>query len=140
MFMRHKKRRSRRFDLEKEYGFRLVIHERDWIAGRTIRANITDSIEKSRRVIFIISRYGHTKFKTPRLLLNSRNRISTMWLFSFWDQHKSPSEIVAPFKALFGLFNNNCASQNSETISFINNVINVVIYSETISALPNSVS
>ena len=56
VFMWHKKRRSRRFDLEKEHGFRLVIHERDWIAGRTIRANITDSIDKSRRVIFIVSR------------------------------------------------------------------------------------
>ena len=69
VFMRHKKPRSRRFDLEKEHGFRLVIHRRDWIAGRTIRANIMDSIEKSRRVIFIISRYRLTKVKTPRVLL-----------------------------------------------------------------------
>ena len=45
------------FDMEKEYGFRFMIHDRDWIAGRTIRANITDSLEKSRRVIFILSRY-----------------------------------------------------------------------------------
>ncbi len=45
-----------KFDLEKDYGFRFVIAQRDWIAGRTIRANIVDSIEKSRRVIFIVSR------------------------------------------------------------------------------------
>ena len=45
------------FDMEKEYGFRFMIHDRDWIAGRTIRANITDSLEKSTRVIFILSRY-----------------------------------------------------------------------------------
>ena len=57
VFMKNKKKRSRRFNLEKEYGFRLMIHERDWIAGRTIRANIVDSLEKSRRVIFIVSRY-----------------------------------------------------------------------------------
>ena len=57
VFMKNKKKRSRRFDLEKEYGFRLMIHQRDWIAGRTIRANIMDGIEKSRRVIFVLSRY-----------------------------------------------------------------------------------
>ena len=57
VFMKNKKKRSRRFDLEKEYGFRLSIHDRDWIAGRTIRANIMDSVEGSRRVIFILSKY-----------------------------------------------------------------------------------
>ena len=45
------------FDLEKRYGFRLMIHDRDWIAGRTIRANVMDGMEKSRRVIFVLSRY-----------------------------------------------------------------------------------
>ena len=62
--MKNKKKRSRRFDLEKEYGFRIMIHERDWIAGRTIRANIMDGIEKSRRIIFVLSRYF------PRLLID----------------------------------------------------------------------
>ena len=57
VFMKNKKKRSRRFDLEKEYGFRLSIHDRDWIAGRTIRANIMDSVKGSRRVIFILSKY-----------------------------------------------------------------------------------
>ncbi len=47
---------KRRFNLETDYGFRLVIHERDWIAGRTIRANIMDGIENSRRIIFILSK------------------------------------------------------------------------------------
>ena len=54
--MKNKKKKSRKFDIEKEYGFRFVIHERDWIAGRTIRANIVDSMEKSRRIIFLLSR------------------------------------------------------------------------------------
>ena len=55
--MKNKKKRSTRFDIEKEYGFRFVIHDRDWIGGRTIRANVVDSIDESRRVIFIISKY-----------------------------------------------------------------------------------
>ena len=58
VFMKNKKKKSRRFDIEKEYGFRFVIHERDWIAGRTIRANIADSMEKSRRIIFLLSRFA----------------------------------------------------------------------------------
>ena len=57
VFMKNKKKRSRRFDLEKEYGFRLSIHDRDWIAGRSIRANIVDSVERSRKVIFVLSKY-----------------------------------------------------------------------------------
>ena len=56
VFMKNKKKKSRKFDIEKEYGFRFVIHERDWIAGRIIRANIADSMEKSRRIIFLLSR------------------------------------------------------------------------------------
>ena len=56
VFMKNKRRRSRRFDMEKDFGFRLSIHRRNWIAGRTIRANIVDSIEKSRKVIFLLSR------------------------------------------------------------------------------------
>ena len=47
---------GRRFDIENEHGFRLMIHDRDFIAGRTIRANIIDGIEKSRRIIFVMSR------------------------------------------------------------------------------------
>ena len=54
VFMKNKKKRKRRFDLERDHGFKFIIHERDWIA-----ANIMDSLEKSRRVIFIVSRSKH---------------------------------------------------------------------------------
>ncbi len=47
---------DRRFNLERVHGFRLMIHARDWMAGRTIRANVVDGVEKSRRVIIIMSR------------------------------------------------------------------------------------
>ena len=60
--MKNKKKRKRRFDLERDHGFKFIIHERDWIAGRTIRANIMDSLEKSRRVIFIVSRSKQIHF------------------------------------------------------------------------------
>ena len=56
MFWKNKRSGDINFDIEKEHGFRFMIHERDFIAGRTIRANIMDGIEKSRRVIFILSR------------------------------------------------------------------------------------
>ena len=44
------------FGIEKDHGFRLMIHDRDLKAGRTVRANIMDGIEKSRRITFIMSR------------------------------------------------------------------------------------
>ena len=45
-----------RFDMEKEEGFRLMMHERDFKAGTTIRSNIIHAIEHSRRMIVILSR------------------------------------------------------------------------------------
>ncbi len=45
-----------RLDMEIDPGFRLYIHHRDFIAGRTIVANILHGIQKSRRVIFIMSK------------------------------------------------------------------------------------
>ena len=57
VFWKNQWKGNHRFDLETDYGFRFMIHERDWIAGRTIRANIMDGIDKSRRIIFVFSRY-----------------------------------------------------------------------------------
>lgn len=56
IFWKEKGNGTRNFDIEDNLGFRFLIHERDFIAGRTIVANIMDGIEKSRRVIFILSR------------------------------------------------------------------------------------
>ena len=56
VFMKNMRRKSRRIDLEKQHGLRLVIGNRDWLGGILIRTCILDPIEKSRRVIFILSR------------------------------------------------------------------------------------
>ncbi len=47
---------NRNLDIEVDHGFKLFIHQRDFIPGRTIMANIRDGIEKSRRVIFVLSK------------------------------------------------------------------------------------
>ncbi len=47
---------QQKFNLERKYGFRLLIAQRDWLAGRTIRYNIAQSIATSRRAIIILSR------------------------------------------------------------------------------------
>ncbi len=57
IFWKRKGNGSANFDIEDDYDFKFMIHERDFIAGRTIAANIMDGIEKSRRVIFILSRF-----------------------------------------------------------------------------------
>ncbi len=43
--------------LEEELGFTVCIHERDFMPGQHILANIQNAIEKSRRTIAIISRF-----------------------------------------------------------------------------------
>ena len=42
--------------LERRYGYKLCIHERDFAPGPAIISNITAAIEHSRRVILVISR------------------------------------------------------------------------------------
>ena len=56
VFWKRKADGSADLDMERDHGFKFLIHDRDFIAGRTIRANIMDGIEKSRRAIFILSR------------------------------------------------------------------------------------
>ena len=41
--------------LESEGRYRLCLHQRDWMAGREISENIVESIERSRKVIVILS-------------------------------------------------------------------------------------
>ncbi len=41
--------------LEEEYGFSLILHERDFPGGVTIMANIINAVEKSRRMIMILT-------------------------------------------------------------------------------------
>ena len=42
---------------EDEFDFKLILHERDFVPGVTIHANIVDAIKHSRRMIMILSRY-----------------------------------------------------------------------------------
>lgn len=49
-------------DIEVDFGFKFFLHQRDFIAGYPIIHCINYGIEKSRRVIFILSRFvvtGH---------------------------------------------------------------------------------
>ncbi len=51
-----------RLDIELDYGFRLFIHQRDFVVGRSIMENIRHGIEKSRRIIFIMSKWGQYSY------------------------------------------------------------------------------
>ena len=41
---------------EDDFNFKLILHERDFVPGVTIHANIVDAIKHSRRMIMILSR------------------------------------------------------------------------------------
>ena len=57
IFRRNKwKDGSKLFDLEKDDGFRLLIPQRDFPPGSETGNLIADGMEKSRKIIFIISR------------------------------------------------------------------------------------
>ena len=43
--------------LEADHGFQLVLHQRDFMPGRTILTNIEEAITKTRRMIMLLSRY-----------------------------------------------------------------------------------
>ena len=42
--------------LEEDFGFKLILHKRDFTPGVTIQGNIVDAITKSRRMFVILSR------------------------------------------------------------------------------------
>ena len=43
--------------LEDECGLKLCVHERDFLGGAAIAANICAAIEHSRRMVMVVSRY-----------------------------------------------------------------------------------
>ncbi len=45
-----------KLDMEVDHGFRLCLHERDFLAGYSILDRISNAVVKSRKVIFILSR------------------------------------------------------------------------------------
>ncbi len=56
VFMKKRFRDNTRLDIEVDYGFKLFLHQRDFLAGSTIIDCIHHGIQNSRRVIFILSR------------------------------------------------------------------------------------
>ena len=47
--------------LEEDHGFSLVLHQRDFLPGRTILANIQNAVSTTRRMIMLLSRSDHCK-------------------------------------------------------------------------------
>lgn len=43
--------------LEKEHGFKLILHQRDFMPGAIIMQNIAESVQKTRRMIMLLSRF-----------------------------------------------------------------------------------
>ena len=41
---------------EDDFNFQLILHQRDFVPGVTIHANIVDAIKHSRRMIMILSK------------------------------------------------------------------------------------
>ena len=57
VFRRNKwKDYSKLFDLEKDHGFRLLVPQRDFIIGGITGQDTEEGMEKSRRIIFVISK------------------------------------------------------------------------------------
>ena len=57
VFRRNKwKAGSRLFDLEKDHDFRLLVPQRDFEPGAQTGNRVGEGMEKSRRVIFVVSR------------------------------------------------------------------------------------
>ena len=48
--------------LEEDFGFKLILHKRDFTPGVTIQGNIVDAITKSRRMFVILSRQNVLNF------------------------------------------------------------------------------
>lgn len=44
--------------LEKEHGFQLILHQRDFSPGVPIMRNIAEAVQKTRRMIMLLSRFG----------------------------------------------------------------------------------
>ncbi|CAC5420261.1 unnamed protein product [Mytilus coruscus] len=78
--------------LEKQLGFKLCIHHKDFLPGKAITANIIDAIANSRRTIMIISKEylqgGYTTFEyevahTEMINSKSKHKIIPIFLDKF---------------------------------------------------------
>ena len=68
--------------LEDECGLKLCVHERDFLGGAAIAANICAAIEHSRRMVMVVSRYKNLSYsQRPRASSFSKNNLSESILF-----------------------------------------------------------
>ncbi|XP_063435647.1 toll-like receptor 13 [Mytilus trossulus] len=74
--------------LEKQLGFKLCIHHKDFLPGKAITSNILDTIANSRRTIMIISREylqgGYTTFEyevAHAEMINSKSKHKIIPIF-----------------------------------------------------------
>lgn len=88
--------------LEKEpYAFRICIHYRDWVAGEWIPAQITRSVEQSRRTIIVLSTnylnssWGMLEFRTAHLntVRDGRPRIIVVVLDDIVNDERLDTEL-----------------------------------------------
>lgn len=88
--------------LEEDLGFMCCIHERDFLAGETIIANVEAAIDHSRRMIFIISRsVGQIRVSVSPFAEESQNNTSKLALLSDLEQslssrHKEQLSLAPP--------------------------------------------
>ncbi len=54
--------------LEKEFSFSLILHELDFPGGVTIIENIIQAVQRSRRMIMLLTRYILTVVKTSEMI------------------------------------------------------------------------
>ena len=69
---------------EDDFHFKLILHERDFVPGVTIHANIVDAIKHSRRMIMILSRLISKIFFLFTLNLLLANSIPTALPYTFF--------------------------------------------------------
>ncbi len=70
---------TRLLDIEVDHGFKLFLHQRDFMAGYSIIHCVHHGIEKSRRVIFILSRYWVCWWKYYHYVCKKGNLFCLSW-------------------------------------------------------------
>ncbi len=59
--------------LEEEYGFKLCVHNKDFIAGVPIGTSITNAVNLSRRVIILLTEYVQLCDNTENCIHHQRS-------------------------------------------------------------------
>ena len=67
---------SKLFDLEKYHGFRLFVPQRDIQPGKEEAEQVDEGMEKSRKIIFIISRYYDINCSMSKISMRAVGTVS----------------------------------------------------------------